>query len=158
MNFWKEHGLPKKKLLFLCLKGLVGFMRGQNFLPSSTLSLVFSSSSFSFYSFHFQGFHFLKFISFSFKLSSCNFLFLFLFLFKQWLLLQTLVFLQTQILFQAMMKFSMTWIKKLQCSFMQGLLFVFLETCSLQQKWRGGVGILWNIIIQIFFKVTTMSI
>jgi hypothetical protein len=51
-------GCPKKFVVFLCLKGLVGFMWGQNFLPSSILSLVFSSSSFSFLLFSFLGFSF----------------------------------------------------------------------------------------------------
>jgi len=51
--FGRNMGCLKKNCCFLCLKDLIGFMWGQNFLPSSTLSLVFSSSSFFFYSFHF---------------------------------------------------------------------------------------------------------
>ncbi len=146
MNFWKEHGLPQKICCFLCLRGLVGFMWGQNFLPSSTLSLVFSSSSFSSYSSHFQGFHFLKFFSFSFELSSCNFLFLFLLLFKKknnGFFFKLQFFFKTQAFLQVMMRSCMTWIERLQCFFMRGLLLVLLETCSLQQKWKRGLGILW---------------
>ncbi len=66
------------------------------------------------------------------------------FLFKQWLLLQALVLFQTQALFQMMMRSCVTWIKRLQYSFMQGLLLVLMETCSIQQRWRRGWGILWT--------------
>jgi hypothetical protein len=100
-------------------------MLGQNFLPSSTLSLVFflrlvfllallifriSSFSSSFLS------HLSSFLAIFFSCFFCSFFF------KQWLLLKALVLLQIQALFQVMMESCMTWIKRLQCSFHVGLI------------------------------------
>jgi hypothetical protein len=41
-------GCSKKNVVFLCLRGLVGFTWGQNFLPSPILSLVFLLNFFIF--------------------------------------------------------------------------------------------------------------
>ncbi len=69
-NFWKEHGLLKKKLLFVMFEGFSRIYVGSKLFPkSSTLSLVFSSCGFSSWSSHFEGFHFFKFFFF-FHLSS----------------------------------------------------------------------------------------
>jgi hypothetical protein len=122
-------------------------MWGQNFLPSSTISLVFSSFSFSFLLFSFLGFSYSQVHFFSFELSSCNFFILFLFLFKQWLLLQALV------LLQATMKSFMTWIKKLQCTFILNLAFKVKPFQLVEPKWPSFVkyflcsGCLWCIYL-----------
>ncbi len=133
-------GCLKKNCYFLCLRGFSRvYVGSKNFPRSSTLSLVFSSCGFSSWFSLYVVFLLVLLIfrvsifssSFLFPLSSLLVIFFsFFFLFKQWLFLQALVLLQTQALLQMMMRSYMTWIKRLQCFFMQGLLIVLLETCS----------------------------